>query len=162
MRCGPVLENPLVPKVLHNAKFDMKVLSRHGIALRGLTHDTMVAAFVLSEEKVGLKDLALSRLGVSMTPIEDLIGKGRKQISMVDVSADKAGPYAAADADMTFRLANVLLPRLAEEPRLETLYHELEMPLIPVLVEMELAGVTLDAPTLDELESDARSRTSRR
>ena len=148
----PVLESPLVSKVLHNAKFDIKVLSQHGINLRGLTHDTMVAAFVLSEEKVGLKDLALSRLGVSMTPIEDLIGKGRKQISMVDVTAEKAGPYAAADADMTLRLANDLLPRLADEPKLETLYHELEMPLIPVLVEMELAGVTLDADTLEELD----------
>ena len=148
----PILEDPLIPKVLHNAKFDMKVLRRHGIALRGLAHDTMVAAFVLSEEKVGLKDLALSRLGISMTPIEELIGKGKNQLSMVDVAAERAGPYAAADADMTLRLANDLLPRLADESTLETLYRDLEMPLIPVLVEMELAGVTLDASILAELD----------
>ncbi len=148
----PILEDPSVPKVLHNAKFDMKVLRRHGITLRGLTHDTMVAAFVLSEERVGLKDLALSRLGVSMTPIEDLIGKGKKQISMVDVPAAQAGPYAAADADMTLRLAGLLLAQLVDEPSLETLYRELEIPLIPLLVEMELAGVTLDASTLAELD----------
>ncbi|MYF23176.1 MAG: hypothetical protein F4209_10625 [Chloroflexi bacterium] len=145
----PVLEDSGVPKLLHNAKFDMKVLRRHGINLRGLHDDTMVAAFVLNKSHIGLKSLALSELGVQMTPIEELIGKGRNQLSMVDVSADEAGKYAAADADITLQLANRLLPQLADNEVLETLYRELELPLIPILVDMELAGVTLDTDILD-------------
>ncbi|MYJ01873.1 MAG: DNA polymerase I [Chloroflexi bacterium] len=148
----PVLEDSGVPKLLHNAKFDMKVLRRHGINLRGLHDDTMVAAFVLNKSHIGLKSLALSELGVQMTPIEELIGKGRNQLSMVDVSADEAGKYAAADADITLQLANRLLPQLADNEVLETLYRELELPLIPILVDMELAGVTLDTDILDDLD----------
>ena len=148
----PVLENSLVPKLLHNAKFDMKVLRRHGINLRGLHDDTMVAAFVLNKSHIGLKSLALSELGIQMTPIEDLIGKGRNQKSMVDVSAEEAGKYAAADADITLRLANLLLPELAKNDVLDKLYRDLELPLIPILVEMELAGVTLDTGILDDLD----------
>ena len=153
----PVLENSLVPKLLHNAKFDMKVLRRHGIHLRGLHDDTMVAAFVLNKSHVGLKSLALGELGIQMTPIEDLIGKGRKQLSMVDVSAQEAGKYAAADADITLRLANLLLPQLAENNVLDKLYRELELPLIPILVDMELAGVTLDTGILDDLDQQLNS-----
>ena len=149
----PVLEDPNVPKVLHNAKFDIKVLARHGIRLRGLAHDTMLIAYLLSEPQIGLKALASSRLGVEMTPIEALIGKGRKQKSMLDVPAAEAGPYAAADADMTLRLAAVLLPELEEDDALAALYHELELPLIEVLVEMELAGVSLDTAQLQELDA---------
>ncbi|MDE2746985.1 MAG: DNA polymerase I [Chloroflexota bacterium] len=148
----PVLENSLIPKLLHNAKFDMKVLRRHGINLRGLHDDTMVVAFVLNKSHIGLKSLALSELGIQMTPIEDLIGKGRNQLSMVDVSSAEAGKYAAADADITLRLANLLLPELAKNDALEKLYRELELPLIPILVDMELAGVTLDTDILDDLD----------
>ncbi len=149
----PVLEDPSVPKVLHNAKFDIKVLARHGIRLRGLAHDTMLVAYLLSEPQIGLKALASSRLGVEMTPIEALIGKGRKQKSMLDVPAAEAGPYAAADADMTLRLAAVLIPELEEDDALAALYRELELPLIEVLVEMELAGVSLDTVQLQELDA---------
>ena len=148
----PLLENSTVPKLLHNAKFDIKVLRRHGIHLRGLHDDTMVAAFVLNKSHVGLKSLALGELGIQMTPIEDLIGKGRNQLSMVDVTAEEAGKYAAADADITLRLANLLLPEMAKNDVLEKLYRELELPLIPILVDMELAGVTLDTQILDDLD----------
>ncbi len=148
----PVLENSLIPKLLHNAKFDMKVLRRHGINMRGLHDDTMVAAFVLNKSHIGLKSLAMSELGIQMTPIEDLIGKGRKQVTMLDVSAEESGKYAAADADITLRLANLLLPQLAENDVLDKLYRELELPLIPILVDMELAGVTLDTDILQDLD----------
>ena len=147
-----VLENSLIPKLLHNAKFDMKVLRRHGINMRGLHDDTMVAAFVLNKSHIGLKSLALSELGIQMTPIEDLIGKGRKQVTMLDVLAAEAGKYAAADADITLRLANLLLPELRKNDVLDKLYRELELPLIPILVDMELAGVTLDTEILDDLD----------
>ena len=153
----PVLENSAVPKLLHNAKFDIKVLRRHGITLRGLRDDTMVAAFLLNKSPIGLKAMALNELGIEMTPIEDLIGKGRKQISMVDVSAADAGKYAASDADITLRLANLLLPQLAENETMEKLYRELELPLIPILVDMELAGVTLDTDILLELDQQLNS-----
>ncbi len=149
----PVLEDPSLPKVLHNAKFDIKVLARRGIQLGGLAHDTMLAAYLLSEPAIGLKALAQSRLGVAMTPIEDLIGKGRKQKSMLEVAAAEAGPYAAADADMTLRLAALLIPELEADEPLAALYHGLELPLIPVLVEMELAGVALDTEQLEELDA---------
>ena len=147
----PILENPSIPKLLHNAKFDLKVLARHGITLRGLHDDTMVAAFILNKNPIGLKGLAQNELGVEMTPIEDLIGKGRKQLSMLDVPAASAGPYAAADADITLRLAGLLLPQLAQEPQLERLYRDLELPLIPILAAMELAGISLDVETLTDL-----------
>ena len=149
----PVLEDPSVPKVLHNAKFDIKVLARHDIRLRGLAHDTMLIAYLLNEPQIGLKALASSRLGVEMIPIEALIGKGRKQKSMLDVPAAEAGPYAAADADMTLRLAAALIPELEEDDALAALYRELELPLIEVLVEMELAGVSLDTAQLQELDA---------
>ena len=153
----PVLENSAVPKLLHNAKFDIKVLRRHGITLRGLRDDTMVAAFLLNKSPIGLKAMAVNELGIEMTPIEDLIGKGRKQISMVDVSAADAGKYAASDADITLRLANLLLPQLAENETMEKLYRELELPLIPILVDMELAGVTLDTDILLDLDQQLNS-----
>ena len=153
----PVLENSAVPKLLHNAKFDIKVLRRHGITLRGLRDDTMVAAFLLNKSPIGLKAMALNELGIEMTPIEDLIGKGRKQVSMVDVPAADAGKYAASDADITLRLANLLLPQLAENETMEKLYRELELPLIPILVDMELAGVTLDTDILLELDQQLNS-----
>lgn len=149
----PVLEDPSVPKVLHNAKFDIKVLARHGINLRGLEHDTMLIAYLLGESGIGLKALAQSRLGVAMTPIEDLIGRGRNQLSMLDVPAEQAGSYAAADADMTLRLASVLLPELEQDEALASLYRQLELPLIPVLIQMELAGVALDTAQLETLDA---------
>ena len=148
----PVLEDSSIPKVLHNAKFDLKVLRRHGLHLRGLRDDTMVAAFILNKDRIGLKDLARELLGVEMTPIEDLIGKGRNQITMLEVPVDDAGPYAAADADLTLSLARKLLPELAENETLERLYRELELPLIPILVDMELAGITLDTAILEDLD----------
>ncbi len=153
----PVLENSAVPKLLHNAKFDIKVLRRHGITLRGLRDDTMVAAFLLNKSPIGLKAMALNELGIEMTPIEDLIGKGRKQVSMVDVPASDAGKYAASDADITLRLAHLLLPQLAEHDAMEKLYRDLELPLIAILVDMELAGVTLDTDILLELDQQLNS-----
>ena len=92
-----------------------------------------------------------------MTPIVELIGKGRKQVSMVDVSAAEAGKYAAADADITLRLADLLIPQLAENETMEKLYRELELPLIPILVDMELAGVTLDTDILLDLDQQLNS-----
>ena len=149
----PVLEDASVPKVLHNAKFDMKVLRRAGVQLRGLAADTMLQAYLLNEQQIGLKALASTRLGVEMTPIEEVIGKGRAQVSMVEVKPEEAGRYAAADADMTLRLAAVLGPEIEAHEQLAALHREAELPLIPVLAEMELAGVAMDAEVLGDLDA---------
>ena len=157
----PLLEEPTVPKVLHNAKFDMKVLARHGVTLRGLQEDTMIAAYLLGDSSIGLKALTLEYLGVEMTPITALIGTGKEQRSMVEAPAGDAGPYAAADADMTLRLHAVFADRFQKEPMLEELYRTLELPLIEVLAAMELHGVTFDTKALrvmaTELEKEIKT-----
>ena len=147
----PLLEDPALPKTLHNAKFDIKVLAQHGLTLRGLQHDSMIAAYLLGESAIGLKALALDRLGVTMTPIEELIGSGKKQRSMVEVSAAEAGRYAAADADMTLRLAAYYVEEFKKEPQLHDLYRTLELPLIDILAAMERHGVTFDPAALENL-----------
>jgi DNA polymerase I len=115
--------------------------------------DTMLAAALLDKKK-GLKDLAFYELKLPepMTDIEELIGKrGKNQLVFADVPIDQATPYAAADADMTMRLFEVLAPQLAEQPKVNDIFHKLEMPLLPVLVRMEQAGIGLDAPFIREL-----------
>ena len=144
----PLLEDPAVPKVLHHAKFDLKALARHGISLRGVQSDTMIAAYLLGEPALGLKALALERLGVQMTPISDLIGTGAKQKSICEVPVSIAAPYACADADMTLRLHTTFEEQLATEPQIAELYRSLELPLIDVLAAMELRGIAMDGDGL--------------
>ena len=147
----PLLEDSAVPKVLHNAKFDMKVMAQHGIVMNGLQDDSMLAAYLLGEPSIGLKALALSKFNIQMTPIEELIGKGKKQISMIEVSSEVAGPYAAADADMTLRLANLYKIEMLARSELDKLYRTVELPLIEVLVKMERTGIALDPTALGEM-----------
>ncbi len=137
-------------KVAHNAKFDYMVLLQHGIEVRPLAFDTSIAAFLLNETSVGLKELAATRLGVEMTPIEKLIGRGKSQLTMNQVPADECGQYACADADMTLRLYSIFRRQLEERDQMRLL-EELEMPLVPVLSDMELAGISIDAAALAEL-----------
>jgi DNA polymerase-1 len=146
----PVLEDPAIRKVAHNAKFDMVVLATHGVTVRGLEFDTMVAAYLLGESTLGLKALAFDRLGVEMTPITDLIGTGRKQISMAEVPIARAAAYACADADIAGRLSGIFEGELREKG-LWDLFATVEMPLVDVLVRMELAGVALDPAVLREM-----------
>ncbi|WP_129629835.1 DNA polymerase I [Candidatus Oscillochloris fontis] len=149
---GPFFADPNKPKYAHNAKFDLEVLLGVGIAVQGLAFDTMIAAALLGK-RAGLKDLAFYELLLPepMTPIEDLIGRGSKQISFAQVPIDHATPYAAADADMTLRLVHALEPQLSALPKLHDLYRRLELPLISVLVEMEQAGIALDKPYIEQL-----------
>lgn len=137
-------------KVAHNAKFDYTILLQHGLDTGHIEFDTSVAAFLLNETSVGLKDLAATRLGIDMTPIEKLIGKGRSKITMVDVPIENAAPYACADADMTLRLFHLFGKELKERNQYGLL-HDLEMPLVPVLADMELAGITIDSDELRNL-----------
>ncbi|MBI2936541.1 MAG: DNA polymerase I, partial [Chloroflexi bacterium] len=110
-----VLEDAELPKAAHNANYDMTLLANHGVAVAGLTFDTMVAAHLLGRKTLGLKSLALDALGEEMTPISDLIGTGKNQVTMDQVPLEKASPYACADADMTYRLRSLLEEELRQQ-----------------------------------------------
>lgn len=147
---GPVLSDPNLPKYVHHGKYDLIVLRRAGIELRGVTFDTMIAAYLLGESAVGLKELAFTRLGLEMTPIEELIGRGRNQITMDEVDVQRAADYAGADVHVTYRLVEPFAKEL-EERDLEAVFTTLELPLVPVLAAMELTGVALDGDYLRAL-----------
>ncbi len=144
--------DPQKPKFAHNAKFDMEVLAGAGIRVAGLTFDTMIAAAMLGKRQ-GLKDLAFYELKLPEPPttIEDLIGRGSKQISFAAVPIEQAAPYAAADALYTLHLTERLRSQLEVDAALRDLYYRVELPLIEVLTEMELAGILLDQTYLREL-----------
>lgn len=149
-RLQPLLENPAIPKLGQNLKYDLHVLANHGIRLAGIQHDTMLASYVLDSTATrhDMDSLAAHYLGVRTTRYEDIAGKGAKQLSFEQIELAHAGPYAAEDADITLRLHQVLWPRLQALPELEQLYAQLEIPLIPVLAGMERLGVRIDAELL--------------
>lgn len=144
------LEDAALAKLAHNGKYDMTVLAECGVAVNNLSFDTMVAAYLLSEKSVGLKALAFSKLGIEMTPITALIGSGAKQISMSLVEINQAADYACADADITGQLAELLKAGLHQQG-LWQLFSEVEMPLVPVLLDMERNGVALDTDRLRQM-----------
>ncbi len=143
----PLLEDAKLAKMAHNGRYDMTVLAEYGVTVSNLAFDTVVAAYLLGEKPLGLKELAFSRLGIEMTLITELIGSGAKQISMSQVEISRASDYACADADMTLRLAELLGAELHQQ-ELWQLFSEVEMPLVPVLVGMGRNGVALDTDLL--------------
>ena len=150
--------------VAHNAKFDLGVLKRHGMAVERTderaVQDTMLARFAIdpfARGALGLKRLAKDHLGWDMQDIESLIGHGKHQRSMREVPLSMVAPYAAADADATWRLAGVLQPQV-NALGLGRLLDEIEYPVIPVLVDMELAGVAIDQPLLSRLSAEVTAR----
>ena len=156
---GPLLEDPELAKAVHNANFDLTVLSRQAVQVRNLDFDTMLAAHLSGRKAIGLKALALECFGHEMTPITDLIGTGRKQITMAQVPIQKACDYAAADADFTQRLRHLLEAEL-EEKRLVDVFRRVEMPLVPVLVRMQRDGAALNVRRLTELSAQLGERLS--
>jgi DNA polymerase-1 len=154
----PLLEDPSVPKQAHHAKYDMTVLARHGIRVRGLAFDTMIAEWLCdpASHNLGLKSLAFIRLGVEMTSIQDLIGSGRKQVTMAEVEIEDAAAYAAADVDMTHRLVGVLEPELHQKGHRDLF--RMELPLVEVLMEMEMTGVALDVDFLKRMSAELGAR----
>ncbi len=155
----PILEDTSIGKTAHNGKYDITVLARYGVKVNNLAFDTMLAAHLLGEKSLGLKTLAFIRLGIEMTPITDLIGSGSKQIAMSSVPVRKAADYACADADVTGQMAEVLRPELHEHG-LWQLCSEVEVPLIPVLVNMESNGIALDMKRLERLSAQLAGRLS--
>ncbi|MFN2110084.1 MAG: DNA polymerase I, partial [Anaerolineae bacterium] len=156
---GPVLANPQITKIGHNLKYDVEMLQRHGFTIAGTLFDTMIAEWVLNPNSgnLGLKNQAWARLGVQMTEITALIGTGRDQKTMDQVPLAQVAPYAAADADMTFRLSEILRPEL-EAHEQTALFRDLEMPLLSVLVDMEMAGIKLDTAWLETLSEELTAR----
>ncbi|MHC4958303.1 MAG: DNA polymerase I [Planctomycetota bacterium] len=151
----PVLEDASIGKAGQNIKYDAHVMLTHGIDVKPLAFDTMVASYILESERGshGLDAMSLRHLGVRKTTTEELIGKGRNRISMADVEQEKVAHYAAEDADCTFRLLELFEPRLAAAG-LRPLFDEIEMPLVPVLLAMERAGVKVDTDYLGVLSKE--------
>ena len=149
-RLKPVLENPAIGKIGQHLKYDTHVLSNHGIALRGVIFDTMLASYVLdaTATRHNMDDMAEYYLGMKTTTFVDIAGKGVKQLSFNQVEVGAAAHYAAEDADITQRLHDVLAPKLAAEPKLEFVFREIEMKLAPILQKMEHYGVLIDTAML--------------
>lgn len=141
----PALTDENIPKAGHNLKYDYIMLARYGLQVRTLAFDTMIAEWLCdpASRNLGLKNLSWVRLGVEMTEIDELIGSGRNQRTMAEVPIAQAAPYAAADAAVCLGLRPLLEQELAAKSQLE-LFHDLEMPLVPILAAMEMAGIGVD------------------
>jgi len=157
----PILADPAIDKYMHNAKFDITVLERHGLPVEPPIFDTMIAAYLLNNApgaRYGLKELAREQLNVQMTEIKELIGTGAKQLTMDRVPVEQVTPYAAADVDLTLQLAEQLEPELRQHEQLWQIFQDLELPLIYVLKDMELAGIKLDIDALRQMSQEMTGR----
>ena len=153
------LTNPDIPKVGHNVKYDYVVLARYGLRVQPLSFDTMIAEWLSNpaSRNLGLKNLAWVRQDIHMTNIEELIGKGKKQVTMAQVPIKQAAAYAAADAVVVLRLMPELQKEL-EECQAQSLMVDIEMPLVAVLAEMEMQGVALDVSFLQQMSAELGQR----
>jgi len=151
----PIFQDNSKAKTGQNIKYDALILKQHGITVRGLEFDTMIAAHLLNPaaRSYKLDILSLEYLNHEMVPIEDLIGKGRNQITMDQVPLEKAAFYAVEDADIAFQLTEMLEIRL-QDAGLHDFFTNIEMPLVPVLLEMEHAGTFVDPEFLRSMSSE--------
>ena len=149
-RLRPILEDESVGKVGQHLKYDANVLANHDITLRGIREDTMLESYVLdsTSSRHDLDTLALSHLNQSTISFEEVAGKGAKQLTFNQVPIEQAAPYAAEDAEVTWRLHAVLSDRLHQVESLSSLYRELEIPLVPVLSRIERNGALVCRDTL--------------
>ncbi|PNS08569.1 DNA polymerase I [Solilutibacter silvestris] len=145
----PAFADPGKLKIAQNGKFDLHILHRHGLDVLPPLGDTLLESFVLdSSQRHDMDTQAKRLLGMDTIHYEDVTGKGAKQISFAQVALDVATNYAAEDADVTLRLHEVLSPKLAGEPKLDGVYRDIELPLVPVLARIERNGVLIDAAEL--------------
>jgi DNA polymerase-1 len=149
-----VLQDPAVLKIGQNLKYDLIVLERAGVALAGVSFDTMVASYVLDpgRRQHSLDALALNLLGHRMISYEEVAGKGKAQLSFDEVPLDRAAEYACEDADVTLRLKDLFREQLRDQ-ELEKLFRSLEMPLVPVLARMESNGIRIDIPFFRDMSA---------
>ncbi|AVH36063.1 DNA polymerase I [Pseudomonas monteilii] len=148
----PLLEDPAKAKVGQNAKYDINILANGSpaIEMRGVAYDTMLESYVLNSTATrhDMDSLAQKYLDHTTIAFEDIAGKGAKQLTFNQIHLDKAGPYAAEDADITLRLHHALQARLAQTPSVQPVLMDIEMPLVPVLAKIERQGALVDAALL--------------
>ena len=156
----PLLQSNDVRKVGQNLKYDMSVLARYDIEMKGIAFDTMLESYVLNSiaSRHNMDDLALKYLGTHTIHFEDIAGKGAKQITFDQIDLDLAGEYAAEDADITLKLHNVLWPKLEAEPALREVFTSIELPVLSVLSRIERNGVLLDAEMLNSQSQSLQVR----
>ena len=156
----PALEDPAKKKLGQHGKYDLHVLRRHGVNVQGYHDDTMLESFVLNSTATrhDMDSLAMRYLGYTTIKFEEVAGKGAKQISFSQVGLDEACRYAAEDADVTLRLHHALQPQLRATPSLDSVYRDIEMPLVPVLTRIEANGVHIDMAELRRQSQDLGSR----
>jgi DNA polymerase-1 len=156
----PILEDEAIKKVGQNLKYDMSVLARYDINLQGIAFDTMLESYVLDStgSRHNMDALAEKYLNHTTIHFEDIAGKGKKQLTFDQIEIEKAGPYAAEDADITLRLHQVLWPQLEPETRLAELLRTLEVPLLTVLSRIERNGVRIDTALLNEQSNELARR----
>ncbi len=156
----PLLADTSVLKVGQNIKYDMEVLARYDVSVTPID-DTMVLSYVADGglHGHGMDELARLHLGITTIKYEDVTGKGKDQVSFAQVALDRALAYAAEDADITLQLHNILKPRLVDH-HVVSVYETMERPLIPVLADMEIAGITVNADELRRLSGDFAMRLS--
>lgn len=157
-----VMSNPDIRKIGQNIKYDCIVLCREGLPVKGVDMDTMVLSYLLEPNwgKHNLNKLALSYLHVKAIPYHEIVGKGREEKTMNAVDIAKVAPYACQDADLAFRLSEVLWPSVCEK-KLDALYRQIEQPLIPVLADMERWGVLLNPSVLERLSEELEEDLNR-
>jgi len=153
---GPILADESIRKIGQNIKYDMLVLRNARMPLRGVYFDDMVASYVLDPERMShsMDNMALDFLNYECIPIVSLLGKGKNQLTFDLVDLAAAAEYSAEDADITYQLYLCLKDRLEREPQLNKLFHEVEMPLVEVLAEMEYLGVSVDTNLLRQMSGD--------
>jgi len=148
----PLLESTTIKKIGQNLKYDANVLSHYDIKLQGVAFDTMIESYCYNSvaTRHNMDALALKYLDYKTVHFEDIAGKGAKQLTFNQIEIEKAGHYAAEDADITLRLHHAIHPALEQLPEQLSVYNEIEMPLMPVLAQMEQTGVLIDCDVLDQ------------
>ena len=156
----PVLENPAIAKVGQNLKYDMSVLARYGIAIEGPIHDTMLQSYVLNSvaTRHNMDALAGYYLNKKTIHFEDIAGKGAKQLTFNQVPLETAADYAAEDADITLQLHHCLFPQLQAQPRLLSVYTDIDMPLVRLLSQVERQGALVDGRMLKQHGAELADR----
>ncbi len=156
----PLLEDPARTVIGQNLKYDISVLARYDVPVRARVFDTMLESYVLNSvaSRHNMDDLALKYLGETTVHFEDIAGKGAKQLTFNQIELDKAGPYAAEDADITFRLHETLYAKLSQDSSLISVFADIEMPLVKILSHVERTGVLLDEEQLDRQSTELEKR----
>jgi DNA polymerase-1 len=146
----PILENPAIKKLGQNLKYDQHVLANHGIALKGIAHDTLLQSYVFESHKShGMDALSERHLGIKTISFEEVAGKGAKQVGFNQVQIEVAAEYAAEDADITLQLHEAMYPQIANDEKLNYIYSQIEMPVSDILFTIERNGVLIDANMLN-------------